>query len=186
MKIIHKYKLTIIIVIILVAGVFFLNDNRKEPKQDLIIGGSVPDTYTETQFGIYVHIEGAVRVPGVYRVLKGQRLFEVIEKAGGLIEEAYTDNVNLAGEVNDGQKIIIYTIDEWQSIESDSSKPRLVNINTADADMLMTLPGIGKTRADAIISYRNKHGLFNSIEDIMNVSGIKTAAFEKIKDYICV
>ena len=116
------------------------------------------------------------------------RLFQAIEAAGGLLENADERSVNQAQILTDGQEIIVYELGEEipssDNAVSDTSGNGKININTADKDALMELPGIGESRADEIINYRNEHGRFDSIEDIMNISGIKEKMFEKIKDYI--
>jgi competence protein ComEA len=152
----------------------------------------------------FVHICGAVMNPGVYEVAADSRIFEVLKMAGGFTAEAATDAVNLAMTVVDGSKIQIPTIDEvaalteaesaWvshnengtASVNSSDTPTGLVNINTAGMDALMTLPGIGKAKAESIITYREENGKFNVIEDIMKITGIKEGAFSKIKDKICV
>ena len=147
--------------------------------------------------GIYVHISGAVVNPGVYKAEPSMRLFQLIDMAGGFTDEADSDFLNLAQMVADGQQIYVYTKEETESMESltdsqdyykmghDQSGSALININKASVEELMTLQGIGKTRAESIVAYREEHGGFKTIEEIMNVSGIKEAAFLKIKDDIC-
>ena len=124
----------------------------------------------------------------------GTRVYQVIELAGGLTEEADQDFLNLAGSVEDGQKITVYTKAQVEAGEtrevyradSVDEQEKKVNLNTADKETLMTLSGIGEARAEAILAYREEQGGFQSIEEIMEISGIKTAAFEKIKDQITV
>lgn len=141
----------------------------------------------ETEQTVYVYICGNVNEPGVYSVNDGTRIYQVIELAGGLTEEAAADGINQAETVCDGDMIYIPCEGEaTKAASGDDEDSVLVNINTADQDKLMTLPGIGEARATAIIDYRDQSGGFSSIEDIMNVSGIKESAFNKIKDYICV
>ena len=162
---------------------------------------------TETE--IYVQLCGAVNQPGVYRVESSLRIFEVIEIAGGVTGEADTDVLNMARPVVDEMKIYVPTKDEvlsgayckilaqeesdsvlTQSNESGtqttSSKSNLVNLNHADLTELMTLPGIGEAKAKLILQYREENGAFTDISELMNISGIKQAAFDKIKDYITV
>lgn len=158
----------------------------------------------------YVYICGAVKEPGVYRMGQDDRIYAVIERAGGFSEAACEDYVNQALKVADGLKIWIPTIEEAKKAasgealsaadsggltypplpEEDStggqSGSGLVNINTAGEEQLCTLTGIGKAKAQAIIAYRMEHGNFARPEDIMNVTGIKQSGFEKIKDGICV
>ena len=137
---------------------------------------------------IRVYVCGAVANPGVVEIPQGSRVEDALEAAGGFGAEAGREAVNLADWVSDGQKL--YFPKEGEAVEesqaqSDSASG-LVNINTADAAALCTLPGIGESRAQDIISYREANGGFGACEDIMKVSGIKTAAYEKIKDKITV
>ncbi len=129
----------------------------------------------------YVHVCGAVKNPGIYEFSEGSRVFELIEKAGGFDDEADKDSYNLALEVKDGQQIRIPYIGE--TIESESG---LINLNQASIEELCTIPGIGESRAQAIISYRDKNGGFKDVEELKEISGIKDATFEKIKPYVCV
>ena len=145
---------------------------------------------------IIVHVCGAVKNPGVYQLDREARVIDGVEHAGGFIEQADMEYMNLAGKLLDGDKIWIPTKEETAalgnnhlyatSFEKESSESGKVNINTADAELLCTLPGIGESRAAGIIAYREEYGRFATIEDIMNVSGIKDSSFRKIKDYIIV
>ena len=151
---------------------------------------------TNPQMG-FVHLAGAVVSPGVYQVEEGSRIYQVIDLAGGLTEEADKEFLNMAQTVTDGQKIVVYTKEEVEegkisetvnSITSNGAAldEAKINLNTADKDTLMKLAGIGEAKADAILAYRTEHGGFRTIEEIMEVPGIKSAAFEKIKDDIIV
>lgn len=141
---------------------------------------------------LFVDIGGAVEEPGVYQVAEGTRLFEVIEMAGGLTEDADADHVNRASFVEDGQKIIIPVkgsdqtgdLTQADTVSADASSG-LININTASADELKTLNGIGDVMAERIIEYRSSKA-FKSKEDIMSVDGIGSKTYEKIKDRIAV
>lgn len=141
---------------------------------------------------ICIFITGCVKNPGVYELLEGARLYEAVELTGGFTEEAAQDSLNLAAYVKDGDKITVYSKEEAEKSfvgnmeQPDMTDGEYVNINTADKKTLMTLPGIGESKADAIISYREKNGMFSSIEDIMNISGIKQGAFDKIKSLITI
>lgn len=130
---------------------------------------------------IYVYLCGAVEKPDVYSVKEGSRVFEVIQKAGGFTEEANTTYVNQARVVTDGEQIKIPTIGEVSEQEKSG-----ININTASKEVLCTLPGIGESRAESIIQYREENGLFQKKEDIMQVPGIKEGMYDKIKDKIVV
>lgn len=145
-------------------------------------------TKDESNTDIYVHICGAVINPGVYQVSAGTRVYQALELAGGSSDDAYLSGINLADKLADGQKVYIPAEGENAegilSTDSGGVQSVMININTASEAELMTLPGIGQSRAKDIINYRVKNGLFESIDDIMKVSGIKEAAFEKIKDLI--
>ncbi|MCQ2562925.1 MAG: helix-hairpin-helix domain-containing protein [Mogibacterium sp.] len=149
------------------------------------------EVYEDTQT-ICVDIGGAVVNPGVYQVTKDTRLYEVIDMAGGLKEDADMDSVNRASFVEDCQKIIIpvkgSSENSGTDVSSVSSSPGitaegLVNINTATLDELKTLNGIGDVIAERIIEYRSSNA-FKSKEDVMSVNGIGKAVYEKIKDHI--
>lgn len=152
-----------------------------------------------------VHVCGAVSLPGVYELEEGSRVMDAVLAAGGFSDEADEEYVNLATVLADGDKVRIPTKNEVAELSVDGlqendngviSAERLnnseqeaqnkVNINTADEAELCSLPGIGQTRAESIIAYRNARGAFAEIEDIMQVSGIKESSFQKIKDKITV
>lgn len=148
---------------------------------------------------VYVHICGAVNNPGVYELAIGDRIFNVVELAGGFREDADEGYVNLAEPIADGMKIVIPTVDEAmgeeigivysgtnQVLDISLNNGELVNINTADIATLCTITGIGETKAKAIIEYRETVGLFTSAEDIMNVKGIGEGTYSKIKDEITI
>ena len=142
---------------------------------------------------IYVDLCGAVKRPGVYCVPEGSRLFEVIETAGGLRGDACEAAINRACIVSDGQKIVVPTLDEIQEagqspveLTSGNTKDGKINLNTAASEELMTLPGIGLSKAEAIIRYREENGPFQSAEDLMKVGGIKQATYDRIRDHITV
>lgn len=148
---------------------------------------------------IYVHICGAVKKPGVYKVTEGSRLNDVISFAGGLKKNAASDVINLAQVAMDGQKYYIPTNEETKAMNrlddidvstvdavKMESHSMQVNINTATKQELMTLPRVGEVKADAIIAYRDTVGTFKCIEDIMKIDGIKEGLFQKVKDLITV
>lgn len=151
---------------------------------------------------IFIQVAGAVKKPGVYELPSGSRVFEAIDRAGGLAGDADESDLNQAVALEDGQKIYIFRQGEERPEESESSDSSSaaqadtssspdpggdkININTADAGVLTRLSGIGETKAAAIISYRESNGGFASVEDIMNVEGIAEGTFNKIKDYITI
>ena len=162
-------------------------------------GGSGDGTVTENTV-IYVDVTGAVKAPGVYTLPAGSRVFEAIALAGGAREDASLENLNQAGLLQDGQQIRVYTEEEAAQMvqqgslpgaetaagQKESQEASKVNINTAGKEELMTLTGIGETRAEAILAYRQETGGFQAPEDLMQVEGIKEKTFEKLKDQITV
>lgn len=141
---------------------------------------------------IVVHITGAVPRPGVYALPKGARVQDGISAAGGFLAEAEKTDINLAQSLQDGEKLDIPYLEGASPVlatplsEVVSSTTELVNINTATIAELDTLPGIGPTTAQKIIDYRTQNGSFLNIEDIINVSGIGPASYERLKDLITV
>lgn len=154
------------------------------------------DSVNETESvseSVYVYVCGAVAAPGVYEVSADSRIYEAVEQAGGMLDTAKTEAVNLAEPLTDGQMIRIPFQGEETATQEEAATQNgsirsdgKVNINTASAEELMTLKGIGQTRAEQIIAYREKHGAFASIEGIMEVDGIKQGTFDKLKDNITV
>lgn len=151
---------------------------------------------------LFVHICGEVVQPGVYELPVGSRIYEAVEAAGGFTADAAENYVNLAQILEDGCKIEIPSeeaLQEQQASKADgmigmipgtgvqeTQKEELIDINTATKSELCSLPGIGDSRAEGIIAYREKNGGFTRIEDIMKVEGIKEGMFSKMKDKICV
>ena len=143
---------------------------------------------------MYVYVCGCVQNPGVYGLNDKSRVYQAVDMAGGMTTGADKDYLNMAEFLKDGQKIYVPSESENLSgavgsgADSGISEPKdqKVNINTAGKEQLMTLTGIGESRAQDIISYRNTNGVFKALEDIMNVPGIKEAAFAKIKEQITI
>ena len=161
---------------------------------------------------IAVYVCGAIQSPGVVYLPAGARVCDALEKAGGFTERADSQWLNQAKLLSDGEMLIVYTKEETAAMseqgiamggtmplqglsagdDSGSTVPgspspadavvTLINLNTASKEQLMTLPGIGDAKADAIIRYRTETGLFASTEDVMNISGIKNSVYEKIRD----
>ena len=172
-------------------------------EEDIVVSGGddvsseivSEDTKGQTVTGteMYVDISGAVVNPGVYEVSSSTRLFQVIEMAGGLADNADVDSLNRAEIVYDGQKIIVGTASNSKirtEVSSEGSQSGItngkVNLNLADSATLQTIPGIGPSKAERIIDYRKTHGRFKKVEDIMNITGIGEKTFESIRDYITV
>lgn len=177
--------------------------SEAEQTEEALTAYATVESTEKVQY-IYVHVCGAVRNPSVVELATGSRVADALEAAGGFAEDACTDYVNLAAEVQDGQQLYFPTQEEVNGLELSQGDGRLawtqeiasggnaessdgkVNINTASESELCTLPGIGTARAQAIIAYRQENGAFAEIADIMKVSGIKTSAYEKIQDKITV
>ena len=158
---------------------------------------------------IYVDLKGAIEVPNVYKLEKGSRTIDLINEAGGLLNNANTRFINLSKELKDGDAIVIYTNEEieeakksniiyvetpcvCEEVKNDAcynennNNDSKININTATLEELMTLSGIGEAKAKSIIEYRETNGKFNNIEDIINVQGISETIFNKIKENITI
>ena len=165
-------------------------------------GFSVEHEQTEAQADdssakIYVHVAGEVKNPGMVELESDERVAVAIEKAGGATENAQLDSINLAKKCEDGEQISVpskvstetsgvssaETADATTSSTSNNGK---VNINTADASGLQQISGIGPSKAQKIITYREQNGKFKSVEDLTNVSGIGEKTLASIKDQICV
>lgn len=149
---------------------------------------SISDVLQSTEQKIYsVFVCGAVACPDVYELEAGSNYKDAILAAGGFLEDANRSYLNLAKTIQNEEKIYVPWIGELVTeVKEDGSTGGKVNLNLATLEELMTLPGIGQSRAESIIQYRKEHGFFKTIEDVMLVSGIKEAAFQKIRDYISV
>lgn len=136
---------------------------------------------------IVVDISGEVSNPGVYKMKGKVRLYEVIEKAGGLKSEANLDSINQARYIDDGEKIVIPSLNNNSQLSNSAEEASsgLVNINTASKEELKSLPGVGEVTANKIIDYR-KNKRFADKEDLKNVSGIGAATFSKLEELITV
>ena len=147
---------------------------------------------------LFVYVCGEVSRPGVYELPENSRVYQALDAAGGMTEAADRKMINQAELLSDGQQITVYSVEETSApgfsgtaagIPSGTQQPGSgnsgkININTAGKEELMKLSGIGESRAEDIIRYREEHGKFSSAEDIQNVSGIGEKSFQKIKDQI--
>ncbi len=215
----NMIKAAAVVIILLAAVVFFGSFGEKS---DNSIEVQDPGQQTEaadsqqTQSGaaeassmgpVYVDIGGCVKNPGVYQVVEGTRLFEVIKEAGGLTADADVSQINQAETVTDGQKVVIPAVGEEPAggsggtgadgaagsgtggVTADTggiTADGKVNINKADSTQLQELPGVGPATAEKILEYRDTYGPFAAPEDLKNVSGIGDKTFEKMKDKVCV
>lgn len=180
-----------------------------------IITKEVNEVAKQEEVKLYFDIKGSVKKPGVYEFTQGDKIIDAINKAGGLTKNATTNNLNLSKKLTSEMVIYVFSkneltttkayeqvnnvaeckcetievnncIDKNTTNESTNNETTKININTDSKEKLMTLSGIGTSKADAIIEYRTKNGNFKTTEDIMNVSGISKTIYDKIKDTITV
>lgn len=203
-----KYYLYIFFVIIFVTSLL-IPSLIKEEKEEIIVNPIIKEEVKEEEVIklVKVDIKGSVKKPGVYELEPDKRVVDVIAKAGGLLKDADTSAINLSKIIFDEMAIYIYKkaeeivlqcpvievlecpIVECPVLENNAcieEAPTIkVSLNTATKEQLMTLTGIGETKAIDIINYRNTNK-FKTIEEIMNVSGIGESTFNKIKDLITI
>lgn len=152
------------------------------------------DSEQEYDYPFCVYVCGQVKYPGVYELPQGSRICDAIEAAGGFTDSASMDYWNQAETITDGEMIYVPTVDEALERSTLSNEPSetsevddgKININTASKELLTSISGIGNSRAESIIKYRDQNGFFDTIDEIKNVSGIGDSIFESIKDYISV
>ena len=171
----------------------FIIEN-KEITQSISIDNTVSEEISsEVPAKIKIYIAGEVVSPGVYELDENSRIEDAINIAGGLTKDAFLRDVNLACILEDAMKIYIPNKNDNENIEiisgnttNPTSTSNGININKADASELESIPGIGPSTAQKIITYRNENGKFSSIDDIKNISGIGDKKFESIKEYLSV
>ncbi|QUF64075.1 helix-hairpin-helix domain-containing protein [Bacillus atrophaeus] len=189
-------------VIFIVILLNFPGAKKQEPVQQITASPDTAGTQVQQQESkgdadgekIIIDIKGAVKHPGVYELKTGDRVSQAIEKAGGINSEADEKQVNLAELLQDGTVVYIPSEGEEPtqsavanaSVQNGAGKEALVNINTASLEELQAISGVGPSKAEAIIAYREENGKFQAVEDITNVSGIGEKSFEKIKSAITV
>ena len=216
MEFFNRYKRYFILggcFILLGVFVYLYMANNDDLVSDLENETLIADITTTTekvvQNKIFVDVKGAVNKPGVYEFNEGEKVIDAIKKAEGLTKSAVTSNINLSKKLTNEMVIYVFNKKEIVSITttnkitcncetievnncidknsiSDNNSNNKININTATLDELLTLKGIGQSKAEAIIKYREENGNFNSIEDIQKVSGLGGTIYSKIKDYITV
>lgn len=220
-----KFVIFIVVVVSLILGFVFMNksndvahasvsvDDKNTSKE---IVNKKSDNVEKKKTRIKVDIKGSVVTPGVYEVDSNSRVIDIINIAGGMLEDADTDSINLSKKVQDESVIIIYShedmennkksyeekieycqkdnndacVDEVVTFDNNSgtkeSESGVININNASVEDLMKLSGIGESKAKNIIEYRDANGGFKDINDIKNVKGIGDSIFDKIKDHITI
>lgn len=215
----YKYVITIFLFMLIIFYIIFVKVNLKSKEKNLVDNQVVINEVEKVEVDlkddlVYIDIKGAVKKPGVYKINSDKKIIDVITMAGGLMENANTDNINLSRKVTDEMVIIIYTNEEVKNsnivdtvikvvdkecvcpnIQNDgcinteindsiTNVNKTININTATLEELMSINGLGEAKAKAIIKYREENGYFKIIDDLLNVSGIGEALFEKFKEYI--
>ena len=180
--------------VLIIGGLFYFNQNKTEDYSGVSFSNISNETNNKDEKAenkhdekIFVDVKGAVKHPGVFETTKDKRVKDLIEEAGGLLDDADTSTLNLSQNVKD--QMIIYVLKHGEkpkqiSDSSSSSNTDVININTANKEQLMKISGVGKTKAEAIIAHREKNGDFKKKEDITKVRGIGKSTFEKIKDKI--
>ena len=181
--------------VLIIGALFYFNQIKTEDYSGVSFSNISNETNNKDERAenrhdekIFVDVKGAVKHPGVFETTKDKRVKDLIEEAGGLLDDADTSTLNLSQKVKDQMVIYVLKHGEKPKQISDSgtssSSGDAININTANLEQLMKISGVGKTKAEAIISYREKNGDFKKKEDITKVRGIGKATFEKIKDKI--
>ena len=181
--------------VVIIGGLFYFNQSKTEDYSGVSFSNTTSESINKDEKAenrhdekIFVDVKGAVKHPGVFETTKDKRVKDLIEEAGGLLDDADTSTLNLSQKVKD--QMVIYVLKHGEKPKqiseggSSSSNTDVININTANKEQLMKISGVGKTKAEAIISYREKNGDFKKKEDITKVRGIGKATFEKIKDKI--
>lgn len=207
-----KYALIVLPVIVILLVVFLIFCDNRADEQDVgVLLTSSSQTTTKSlsptkkerkeNNQIYVDISGAISHPGVYCLSKNDRLFTLIQKAGGLTENAAVNTVNQSIKLEDQQKIVILTQEEAKNTQAentslsvsdssiskkDNDNQAKININQADLSQLQQLSGIGAKKAQAIIDYRTENGDFKSIDELGKVNGIGEKTVEKLKNSITI
>ena len=185
LDLIYFNRKEIIIVIIMIICFITFNFFNKNKTHVEVVEEKIIE---EKEEKIVVDIKGEVNFPGTYEVDIDKRVIDLIKEAGGLTKDADTENINLSEKLIDEMFVVIpkksdevqITIEEPKLVVKDNK----ISINNATVTELMTISGIGKTKAQNIVNYRNKNGRFNKLEDLLNVSGIGNSTFDKIKNYI--
>ena len=182
--------------IVIIGGLFYFNQSKTEDYSGVSFSNTSNETNNKDEKAedrhdekIFVDVKGEVKNPGVFETTKDKRVKDLIEEAGGLLDDADTSTLNLSQKVKDQMVIYILKHGEkpkqmTENATTSLSSGEIININTANKEQLMKISGVGKTKAEAIIAHREKNGDFKTKEDITKVRGIGKSTFEKIKDKI--
>ncbi|MDY2959730.1 MAG: helix-hairpin-helix domain-containing protein [Hornefia sp.] len=203
----HEHIFKILAVIILIITAFLLFGPKGENDSITLEKGKDSGNAVTKEEGtadknnsgkIYVDVSGEVKMPGVYEISSESRIFEAIEKAGGLTKKADTGTINQAETVKDGQKIIVPRKNEGNSMSGagaggvasannyNGEGGKKININSADAKELQKISGVGPSTAEKILQFRSSNGGFKSIEELKKISGIGDKTFKKMQPYVTI
>ncbi|MGP4080436.1 helix-hairpin-helix domain-containing protein [Pseudalkalibacillus sp. R45] len=195
-----RERILILVIIFLIGGFFWMyrgvttgpdvsgipsSFEKEEEKRALPGQLKNQETEARVENRIIVDVKGAVRAPGIFEMKSGQRVNDAVQLAGGFSEDADQNSINLAQILVDEMVIYVAAIGETAPpVALTEKEDGKIDINHAESSELETIPGIGPSKAGAIISYREENGGFASIEDLMNVPGIGQKTFEQLKEYI--
>jgi competence protein ComEA len=177
-----------LVVVLVGAGVAVLGTALTPRGSATVIepGGDPTAPPVAATTAIYVHILGEVANPGLYELRDGDRAVDAVAAAGGFTEVADAGGVNLARFVSDGEQIVVPAVGENPASAPGVASDGRINLNTADAAALDTLPGVGPSTAAKILAWREQNGRFESIEDLLDVGGIGEAKLEALRDLVTV
>lgn len=194
-------KIVIAVIVAIFAVLYYFLNNQKSSSyeniltSEVIINNVSSEEKSEETGKIKVYVTGEVNSPGVIELEEGARIEDAIQKAGGIKPEANLKEINLASEIEDGEKIYVpnlveqveeTTLSSESKANTSSKSEGKVNINKASVSELTSIPGVGASTAQKIITYREENGKFKTIEDIKNVSGIGDSKYNSMKDFISV
>ena len=194
-------KIVIAVIVAIFAVLYYFFNNQKSSSyeniltSEVIINNVSSEEKSEETGKIKVCVTGEVNSPGVRELGEGARIEDAIQKAGGIKPEANLKEINLASEIEDGEKIYVpnlveqveeTTLSSESEANTSSKSEGKVNINKASVSELTSIPGVGASTAQKIITYREENGKFKTIEDIKNVSGIGDSKYNSMKDFISV
>ncbi|MDD4705699.1 MAG: helix-hairpin-helix domain-containing protein [Bacilli bacterium] len=202
----NNFKPYLIIVLVgCTIVIIFLSYLFMDREEEIFIAEETVTSTSIINENFFVDVKGAIKNPGVYEFKNGNRVIDAVNKAGGLTKTGNTSNLNLSKKLNSEMVVYVYTNKEIKEGSKsmacsttcdcetitvnnciEESINNKININTASITELQTLSGIGETKANDIIKYREQYGKFNNIEELKNISGIGDAIFEKIKEYITI
>lgn len=188
MRILKKKIISLIIITAMLCICFGCAKKEETVLEEVVLEETKEETKKEnvSEEKMLVHVCGAVNNPGVYELPEDSRICDAIEAAGGMSKDAQESALNQAELLEDGMQVYVPKNEEEGLPASTGATSGKVNINTADKEELMSLSGIGESRAESILEYRNTHKRFRKIEELKEVDGIKDGIYDRIKDDICI